>query len=136
MHLSGSFRVISSFVHPDVHLWGSLAYFPHSCTQTCISAVHLIRASFRRALNVRRLEMIFYNHLISLLKYSLVYIYCYFSQFSKWIQYMRLSIYILLIYRRVTCISLCCQKKIFTTEQGDIQKAYSSKYWWCIENKI
>ena len=31
------FSVLSSFVHPDVHLWGSLEYFPHSCTQTCNS---------------------------------------------------------------------------------------------------
>ena len=83
------FSILSSFLHPYVHLWGSLAYFTHSCTQTWIWAVHLIRASFRRALNIRRLGMIVDNHLISLFNDSLVYIYYDFSQFSKAIQYAR-----------------------------------------------
>ena len=42
VHLWGSFSVFYSLVHPDVHIWGSLAYFPHSCTHTCISAMHLV----------------------------------------------------------------------------------------------
>ena len=95
------FSLLSSFVHPDVHLWGYLAYFPHSCTQTCILAVHLTRESIRRALNIRRLEMLVNGNIISLLKDSLVYIYYNFSRFSKWIQCMRSSLCSLLIDRRV-----------------------------------
>ena len=95
------FSVLSSFVHPDVHLWGSLEYVPHLCTQTCISAVHLIHAYFRRALNIRRLEIIVDDHLISLFNDYLVCIYYDFSRFYKWIQYMRSSLCSLLIDIRV-----------------------------------
>ena len=45
--------------------------------------------------------MIIDNHLISIFNDSLVYIYYNFSRLSKWIQYMRSSLCILLINRRV-----------------------------------